>query len=282
MEIYNINPNIRYAREHNNFKGARYTSKCYDCRIFYICSGEGRVIANGKKYNFSTNYIIFFPPRTEYRFIIDSDEQISVQVFNFDLIDEYFRDLKHLGTPKKDEFDEAKVPEYKLPKEFGHIIVREDFFDINELLGDCIDIFISKPKYYKEIASSILKKSLLMLLTEENSLGKNNKLIASVLEYISKNYADFSLSNQMIAAQFNYHSYYLNRLMKNFTGKTIHQYIIYYRLRVAKDMLITTDDDVSTIAWKVGFNSPSHFINTFHLRFGRTPYEYRQIHAAFE
>ena len=69
--------------------------------------------------------------------------------------------------------------------------------------------------------------------------------------------------------------------MKNFTGKTIHQYIIYYRLRMEKDMLLTTDDDVNTIAWKVGFNSPSHFIDTFHRRFGRTPYDYRQANILY-
>lgn len=276
MEVYNINPNIRYAKEHSNFRGMPYLGKCYDCRIFYICSGTGYVIANGEKYNFAKNHIIFFPPQTEYRFIMDDNESITVQLFNFDLSDKYFQDTKHLGTPPKEEFDEEKVPYYEPPKEFSHIIVSEDFFRINELLSDCIEFFISRPKYYKELASSVLKKCLLMLLTEENSLGRNNKLITSVLEYIMKNYADTELSNEFIASQFNYHPYYLNKLMKNFTGKTIHQYIIYYRLRMAKDMLLTTDYDINTIAWKTGFNSPSHFINTFHCRFGRTPYEYRQ------
>lgn len=281
MEVYNINPNIRYAKEHNNFRGTSFVSKCYDCRIFYICQGEGSVIANGEKYNFANNYVMFFPPQTEYEFEIASNKSISVQVFNFDLSDKYFQNKRHLGTPSKDKFDAEKLPEYELPMEFSHIIVREDFFRINEPLSECIDIFISKSKYYKEIASSILKKCLLTLLIEENSLGKNNRLIASVLDYINKNYANVSMSNKMIALQFNYHPYYLNKLMKSFTGKTIHQYIIYYRMRMAKDMLITTDDDVNTIAWKVGFNSPSHFINTFHRHFGRTPYEYRQMHAVY-
>ena len=103
----------------------------------------------------------------------------------------------------------------------------------------------------------------------------------SVLAYINQNYANVSLTNESIAVHFNYHPYYLNKLMKDFTGKTIRQYIIFYRLRMAKDMLLTTDDDVNTIAWKVGFNSASHFINTFHRRFGRTPYEYRQSKATY-
>ncbi len=281
MEVHNINPNIRYAREHNNFRGVPYVSKCYDCRIFYICSGEGYVTVNGEKYNFLNNYIIFFPPGTEYRFTIDYDEKNSVQVLNFDLSDMYFDSQEHLGTPSKEDFEAKNVPEYELPKEFAHIIITEDFFGINELLEECIKLFISKPRYYKEIASSILKKCLLMLLTEENSLGKNNKLITAVLDYINKSYADTSLSNNTIAAQFNYHPYYLNNLVRNFTGKTIHQYIIYYRLRVAKDMLLTTDYDVNSIAWRVGFNSSSHFISTFHRHFGHTPYEYRQSNIAY-
>ena len=281
MDVFNINPNIRYAREHNNFKGVSYISKCYDCRLFYICSGKGYVMANGKKYAFADNYVLFFPPRTEYRFTIDYKETNSVQVLNFDFTDMYCQDTKHLGTPSKEKFDESMVPEYELPREFSQIIVREDFFKINDSLNDCIELFISKPKYYKEIASAVLKKSLLVLLTEKNSLGKNNKLITSVLEYINTDYANVSLSNESIAAHFNYHPYYLNKLIKNYTGKTIHQYIIYYRMRMAKDMLLTTDYDVNTIAWKVGFNSASHFINTFHRRFGRTPYEYRRAHSGY-
>ena len=281
MQVYNINPNIRYAREHKNFRGVPYISKCYDCRVFYICSGSGYVIADGTKYDFAENYILFFPPETEYIFVIEYKESNSVQVFNFDLTDKYFQNTSYLGTPSTDDFDDENVPVYELPDEFGHIIVSEDFFGLNEALGECIDIFISKSKYYKEIASSILKKCLLMLLIEENSLGKNNRLITSVVEYINKNYSEVSLSNGSIAARFNYHPYYLNKLMKNFTGRTIHQYIIYYRLRMAKDMLLTTDQDINTIAWKVGFNSPSHFISTFHRRFGRTPYEYRQANAVY-
>lgn len=281
MKIHNINPNIRYAREHNNFKEAPYVSKCYDCRIFYIRYGSGYVTANGKKYSFSNNYILFFPPETEYKFKVNKNERTSVQVFNFDLSDKYFQVSKHLGTAAKEDFDEKKVPVYELPEEFSHIIVREDFFRLNESLNECIEIFISKSKYYKEIASSILKKALLMLLIEENSLGKNNKLVTSVITYINKSYADASLSNDSIAAHFNYHPYYLNKLVKNFTGKSIHQYIIYYRLRMAKDMLVTTDYDVGTIAWKVGFNSPSHFINTFHRHFDRTPYDYRQARTSY-
>ena len=281
MEVYNINPNIRYAREHNNFKGVSYISKCYDCRVFYVCHGMGYVVADGKKYNFADNYIMFFPPETEYIFTVDNSEHISVQVFNFDLTDSYFNNTKHLGTPKKEEFEKEKIPMYEIPEEFSHIIVREDFFRINELLSECIENFIVKSKYYKEIASSVLKKCLLLLLIEENSLRKNNKLILSVLEYIGKNYSDASLTNKSVAAHFNYHPYYLNKLMKDFTGKTMHQYIIYYRIRMAKDMLLTTDHDINTIAWKAGFNSPSYFINTFHRHSGRTPYEYRQANIFY-
>lgn len=281
MEIYNINPNIRYAREHNNFKGASGFSKCYDCRIFYILRGRGQVTANGKRYPFADHYVLFFPPRTEYRFVMEDDNSACVQVLNFDLSDRYVTSTEHLGTPTKDEFDPSKVLEYDLPAEFRSVIAREDFFEMNDSLNECIELFISKPQYYKEIASSILKRSLVTLLIQGNSLGKNNRLITSVLEYINQNYANVSLSNESIAAHFNYHPYYLNKLMKQFTGKTIHQYIIFYRLRMAKDMLLTTDEDVNTIAWKVGFNSTSHFINTFHRRFGRTPYEYRQTKATY-
>ncbi|MBQ7971739.1 MAG: helix-turn-helix transcriptional regulator, partial [Clostridia bacterium] len=87
---------------------------------------------------------------------------------------------------------------------------------------------------------------------------------------------DPSLTNEMIAAHFHYHPYYIRNLKKQQTGETLHQYLLRYRIRIAKNKLITTDADIGTIAWKCGFNTAAYFIKTFKTHTGLTPKQYRK------
>jgi len=84
-----------------------------------------------------------------------------------------------------------------------------------------------------------------------------------------------------IAEHLNYHPYHLSAIIKQETGKTLHQYLIYYRLQIAKNYLLTTDYDILDIAWKCGFSSATYFIELFRKNTGTTPKKYRslQVHT---
>ena len=66
-------------------------------------------------------------------------------------------------------------------------------------------------------------------------------------------YHNTTQTNEYIATTFNYNTGYLSQMMKDYTGKSLHQYLISYRLKIAKENLITTDDSINTITWKSGF-----------------------------
>ena len=63
--------------------------------------------------------------------------------------------------------------------------------------------------------------------------------------------------------------------MKSHTGKTLRRYVLDYRIHIAKNMLITTNESIDNITWKTGFNSTGHFISTFKKAVGITPLQYR-------
>ena len=65
--------------------------------------------------------------------------------------------------------------------------------------------------------------------------------------------------DKSIAAHVGYHSYYLNRLMKSVTGTTIRQYIINYRIEVAKRYLEQTKLGIYAIAELCGYENLSNF-----------------------
>ena len=64
--------------------------------------------------------------------------------------------------------------------------------------------------------------------------------------------------------------------MKQYTGKTLNQYIINYRILMSKDLLITTNYSISQIAEMVGFNYTSHFLSAFRKITDTTPHKYRK------
>lgn len=69
---------------------------------------------------------------------------------------------------------------------------------------------------------------------------------------------------------------HVNRKLKALTGKTPSQFIREIRLQKALELLQTTDDTISEIAYQVGFNDPNYFSRSFSEEFGVSPKETRK------
>ena len=276
MQISDLNPHIRYARSHKAiFSTGNKTSKCYDCRVFFFYNTEGSAVINDTEYNICHNTAIYLPPESEYRFSINFTDIGKIIVLNFDLINDFCHIKTSLHTDTKDNFDKSRVPKYPLPKELSAPIVKI-IPHIGKNLTKCTENFIIRDSLYRESSSSILKMWLLEII-KESSKSAHSKLCEDILSHVHKNYSNPSLTNESIAESFYHHPYYLSRLIKQETGKTLHQYIIYYRLQIAKDYLITTQLDMSEIADLCGFCSSAYFAELFRQRTGMTPKEYRAL-----
>lgn len=58
--------------------------------------------------------------------------------------------------------------------------------------------------------------------------------------------------------------------------RTLHDYLRYYRLRKAQELLLTTNMNVSEVAYGTGFINLSHFSRIFTEEFGQHPKDYRK------
>lgn len=278
MEIGNINPHIRYARAHYNTFWGNKLSYCYDCRLFFVKTGTGSIVVNSEKYNYTDNTAIFLPGGTEYEFHPDASvSQTAVLIFNFDLVRDYAHIQKSLGTADRTSFLPENVLRYEMPAEFM-VHITKCAPGLYEPLKQCTDEFLLQPAYYQEKASAILKTCLMELL-RGSAATPVSQTANQMIDYIHSHFHETELTNREIARAFNYHPHYASHLMKQATGQSLHQYLLYYRIRVAKNYLMTTDMDIKTIAWKSGFNSVSYFIKMFKEYTGATPRNYRQSHA---
>lgn len=280
MKISDLNPFIRYARAHSIlFRSGNDISVCYDCRLFFFDNISGTIVIHGNEYPLYNKTVIFLPPETTYRFNLLFKENARVIILNFDLTHRNEHLRFSLGTATESTFERGSVPPYSLPPELRSPILRQ-VPQIEHLLRQCVENFLYEGMYYRENSSALLKLCLLELL-HRNAMGTQTELCKSILSYIHKNYAASTLTNQQIATEFGYHPDHLSALIKAETGKTLHQYLIGYRLQMAKNYLLTTRYDISEIAWRCGFCTAAYFIKLFRKHTGATPNAYRkqQIHT---
>ena len=67
----------------------------------------------------------------------------------------------------------------------------------------------------------------------------------------------------------------LNKIVKDLTGKTAKEIINDKVILESKKMLLYTSNDISEIAFSIGFDEPTHFIRFFKAHTLQTPKEYR-------
>ena len=280
MKTSDINPHIRYAATHYTFLDKNFDSICYDCRFFFIEEGTGTITANGQSYSFLANTAIFLPPGTKYHLYLNkSSHKFTMTVVNFDLINDYCLLSTSLGTASEQNFSLEKLITYELPEVFSNVLVKQ-VPGLTELFHKCTQEFSNQNSFYRESASALLKLCLMEFQRNHNRDSEMSK-IAPVLQFIHSNYHNATLTNELIATTFNYNPGYLSQMMKDYTGKSLHQYLISYRLKIAKENLITTDDSINIIAWKSGFQSTAYFIKTFKEQTGMTPGKYRKEYTPF-
>ncbi|RZL17597.1 MAG: AraC family transcriptional regulator [Pedobacter sp.] len=81
---------------------------------------------------------------------------------------------------------------------------------------------------------------------------------------------------QEVATYLNMSSRYLNDMLKTLTGQTAQQHIHASLIEMAKVMLVTTDINISQIAYQLGFEHPQSFNKLFKNKTGLSPNAYRQ------
>ena len=96
----------------------------------------------------------------------------------------------------------------------------------------------------------------------------------SVCDYISDHIsADITVEDLAEIAGFS--KFHFSRLFKNFTGLSVHEYLITQRIAVAEQLLNQTDLLITDVAMNSGFGSISTFTRVFKERKGMTPSDYR-------
>jgi len=108
-----------------------------------------------------------------------------------------------------------------------------------------------------------------------NTIKREKSQVDVVLEYIHTNYQN-ELTLNLLCSIAHLNRTSLNRKFKQQTGRTVMDYVLNHRLKIACEALNHTDLSLSEISEAVGFNHDTYFIRQFSAKIGITPTEYRQ------
>ncbi len=103
--------------------------------------------------------------------------------------------------------------------------------------------------------------------------ARNVRHLKRVLEYISIHYRE-PISLDELAKTANMNPKYFCRFFKKMTRRTPVDYVNYHRIECACRALISTEKNVTEVAFDCGFNDISYFIKTFREHKGVTPGKY--------
>ncbi len=116
---------------------------------------------------------------------------------------------------------------------------------------------------------------ILGTFTASKETTKNSDYVKQAILFIQHNYA-YPIKISDIAAAAGLERSYLYRMMMKDIGKSPMQYLIHYRLHMAKQLLAEDELTITEVAYSCGFTSSSAFYKHFKAAFSMTPLDYRR------
>ena len=99
--------------------------------------------------------------------------------------------------------------------------------------------------------------------------------VSKAKEHVRSQYADVQLSLAQICERLGVSNSYFSSVFKKETGKPFITYLTDYRMDIAADLMVNTNDKSYTIAEKVGYPDANYFSYVFKKKFGVSPSKYR-------
>lgn len=273
MDLTYLNPVIRSV---SLYEKLNRNEECiaYDSRVFYMVSGDVSAIVGGVKLgHLSPGHLLYIPSGTPYKL---KGQYLRMVAITFDPTTENPEPCERIKPVSVSEYDESRLHSVNDMTPLDKMIHIEDMESERDTFLKLVNIFTSAEGSYRAQGSAIFKQILLKIIetVDENALP--TRMVEALDSYIRENAGD-DISNTEIGAIFGYHPFYVSKVLKDKKGTTLRQYIIAYRLKLAKKLLEESAKSINEIAEECGFNDPSYFTKTFRGAFGMTPKEYRNL-----
>jgi len=134
-----------------------------------------------------------------------------------------------------------------------------------QLQGDLFNLFSNLSNYTQSMDS-----------IEINKVSQKITYTERAIDIIKNNYNKNDFFLRDVSTELSLNQSYLTSVFKETTGKTLHQYLIDYRIQRSRHYLETTDLSITEVAEKVGYKNPLSFTRVFKTLMKTTPSNYKK------
>ncbi|MNK44911.1 Arabinose operon regulatory protein [compost metagenome] len=256
-------------------------TRMYSRKEFYkICltTGKSKIHYSDKTYEQEGTILFFGNPHIPY-----SWETISTTYVGYTILfsEEFFKNSERSESLQQSSFFKiGGTPVLKITEE-QRIFLNTIF---QKMISEQESDYVFKDELIRNYISLIIHESLKMEPSENYEQNKNasSRLTSVFLELLERQFPIETIKNplqlrtaQHYAQHLNVHINYLNRAVKEVTGKSTTSHISERITTEAKALLQHTDWSISEIAYALGFDYPTYFNNFFKKVTGTNPTTFR-------
>ena len=277
-------PFVRYVQKYtvpDSKSGGPHFLTPYDHRLFYVHHGFGTIEFRDRSIQVSRGDLIVWHSGVEYVLRHAAGHPLVLLGCNFDYTQRNSRYAYPIPPDRSPDFQEDRLMEKvcisDVPAASAPILLH-NMQIVEKELEEMLREYQARKILCDQRLSGMLMNILSLAFRQTFNVlpedSRSNHHIDEVIEYIHQHYTE-PITNKTIGDVFNYHPNYLNKRMSQYTGETLHQYLISYRIARAIDLLTTTEEPINAIATQVGFQDVCHFTRIFRQKTGQIPSAYR-------
>lgn len=231
--------------------------------ICFFSGGHRTYMIDNSVYEISQNSVIVIPPYTQHSTCGTTAATRTVIYFSKNFLSEYF-------SPNfiKTLLEEFTTPFCAITQSSDNIAVLVDKLRKNHPQSQ-----LSNTALHLALLLNAIKSAQRLPQKGKENIAQN--IVLRAITYIEKNFSNI-LSLNEIANSLRVSLSYLEANFKKSTGLSLMQYIIKSKINYAAKLLLDTKKSITEISIECGFNSSTHFSNTFKKHMGASPREYRQ------
>ncbi|XOV78052.1 MAG: AraC family transcriptional regulator [Aestuariibacter sp.] len=266
----------------------RYLQHGYPCELVrwhcheeyelhYITETRGKAFIGDYIGNFNANSLYLVGPNLPHNWVseLDSDKQVEVRdlVVNFshDFVQNCEANFPEMQSMQQ-MWENAKYGiEFLDPTIIE--IAHQYFLEIAQYRG-----FKRLTRFWSlmELLSSSTDIRTLSRASQHSATGKKVlKQMSKAITFITENF-EKDISQEEVAELVNMGTTYFSKLFKKTTGHKFVRFVNGCRIDMACELLTESDEPVTEICFKVGFNNISNFNRQFYNIKGMTPSDYRK------
>lgn len=259
-------------REYCEFRNYTVISHQHkEMELISITEGRADFYIDTVHYEVKKGDVVIIPPYAIHRIRLSSKELVAYNCICFDLELIWDADIKN-GLTNNTLFVEKIVNgNHSYAEKMQEWIAMGCHACENGRLGwelvaiGCMSMIIGSLKEHGYFTSELKNK-------------RETRFAQKAMNYISDNYFSQITSTTAAISLYMNNSYFCRTFKKVF-GCRFSEYVLAYRLEKAKIYLSNTNDPITDISFRIGFNNCSYFSKVFKEYFNVSPLSYRKAQS---